>query len=91
MILFQRRLQKELSALLKDPPSGVSVDANAIYQHLNLYVELRNRSWIISPLRDTVGKNITFIYLLFDLDGMFTWKEQMELYIKAKTLSYNSD
>lgn len=33
----ERRLQKELSALMKDPPPGVSVDANAIYQHLNLW------------------------------------------------------
>jgi hypothetical protein len=32
---FQKRLQKELTALMKDPPIGVKVDAESIYKDLS--------------------------------------------------------
>lgn len=33
-----KRLQKELQALLKDPPSGVKVDAQSIYRNLSEWI-----------------------------------------------------
>ena len=37
---LQKRLQKELQAILKDPPAGIKVDGEKIGRHLNEYAKI---------------------------------------------------
>ncbi|CAG2226687.1 ubiquitin-conjugating enzyme E2 W-like [Mytilus galloprovincialis] len=38
MASMEKRLQKELTALMKDPPTGVKVDAESIYKNLSEWI-----------------------------------------------------
>lgn len=38
---FQRRLQKELMSLIKEPPPGMMVDTESIQQNLTQWVEIK--------------------------------------------------